>query len=142
MTLEPCYRASCMQIIEALQDKCNALKAERDAAIERADELGADKGTYFRLYEQACIYMTEKDAYGNHYRTLFNNADTANNRLIDERDALKAELGDLPEAQAEMLAQIKADEELMQEVLSTLEAGDLLCELKAANTLRKRLESK
>lgn len=72
---------------------CRAdLVAERDAAIERADELGADKGTYFRLYEQACIQMTEKDKYGEHYRTLFNNADEANNRLIDERDALRAEV--------------------------------------------------
>jgi hypothetical protein len=83
------------------------LRAERDAAIERADELGADKGTYFRLYEQACIQMTEKDKYGEHYRTLFNNADEANNRLIDERDALRAELGQYPEIQALLMSENK-----------------------------------
>ncbi len=35
---------------------------ERDEWKERAEDLAADKGTYFRLYEQACIRLTEKDA--------------------------------------------------------------------------------
>jgi hypothetical protein len=36
-------------------------------------------------------------------------------------DALKAELGDLPQSQAEMLAQIKADEALMRGILERME---------------------
>ena len=55
-------------------------------------------------------------------------------------DALKAELGDLPEAQAEMLAQIKADEALMQEVYDGwISSVDVFGPMQK---LRARLESK
>jgi predicted nucleic acid-binding Zn-ribbon protein len=71
------------------------------------------------------------------------------NKLRDRVKALKAELGDLPQSQAYMLseikallANIKADEALMRAVLTVLEAGDLLCELKAADMLNARLEMK
>lgn len=113
------------------------LRAERDAAIERADELGADKGTYFRLYEQACIQMTEKDKYGEHYRTLFNNADEANNRLIDERDALRAELGQYPEIQAMLMSenkQLRAEVEALERLLESVIGVDQVSAVNDART--------
>jgi hypothetical protein len=39
-----------------------SVEKERDEWKEIAEDLAMDKGTYFRLYEQACIRLTEKDA--------------------------------------------------------------------------------
>ena len=50
--------ANCQKHVDCA-DAIVALQTQLTEANERADELGADKGTYFRLYEQACIRMTQ-----------------------------------------------------------------------------------
>lgn len=50
------------EVERTLREQVSALTKERDEWKEKADELGQDKGTYFRLYEQMCIRLAKLGA--------------------------------------------------------------------------------
>lgn len=45
------------EALETAWSELSAVTTDLREAEERADELGADKGTYFRLYEMACTEL-------------------------------------------------------------------------------------
>ena len=82
MKLEPCHRASCMQIIEALQDKCNALKAERDHFHE-------SRNSYSKALAIAQVQAIDDEAL---MREVLDCGATEYERMADLRVKLRARL--------------------------------------------------
>lgn len=53
------HKLPSIECLEVAATELRRLQAENDALLERCDELGSDKETYFRLYNSACIELQE-----------------------------------------------------------------------------------